>query len=243
MKDIVFSLKEFMEKTKRKSLILIGLVVFVMLFGALFGLVVKMPALQAYAQVNETIYVKSADADWTLMNNSCVHVGEESITFDSNSENADAVYDGQTKTLTVNSRAIAGIRASGEFDLKIVFACNYGADYAIDLQLECSNVEITSENKQTVCVAYLHTNNLTLSGNLIFKPTFFKTRAVADAFFATNEERHNYICHADNLTLCDNACFDGTEIYNMVSVDELLTPSNFYFFYFGNMILNTNGYF
>lgn len=122
------------------------------------------------------------------MNNTCVHVGEESITFDSNSENADAVYDGQTKTLTVNSRAIAGIRASGEFDLKIVFAFNYGDDYAIDLQLECDNVEITSENKQTVCVAYLYTNNLTLSGNLIFKPTFFKIRAVADAFFAIKKK-------------------------------------------------------
>ena len=108
-----------MKKTIKKNWIFSGLLVLAFVFGLFTFLGVKAPEQKVYAQIDETIYVKSADADWTLMNNSCVHVGEESITFDSNSENADAVYDGQTKTLTVNSRAIAGIRASGEFDSKL----------------------------------------------------------------------------------------------------------------------------
>lgn len=238
-----------MERTIKKNWIVSGLLVIAFVFGLFTFLGVKAPVQTVYAQVSETIYVKSADVDWTLMSNSCVHVGEGVITFDSNSENADAVYDQQTKTLTLNQRGdldhplVTGIRASGEFDLKIVFACNYGDDYAIDLQLECSNVEITSENKQTVCVAYLYANDLTLSGKLIFKPTFFKTKAVADAFFATNEEKHNYVCHANNFTLSEKACFDATTLYNMASVSELITPSNFNFLSFGEMVLNTEGYF
>ena len=201
-----------------------------------------------YSLVTDSIQLKSGDIDWTSVTGSYAHVNGNYIIFSEVATGADAKYDQLSKTLTLYNNdsypLIDGVKASGELDLKIEFACDYSEDHMICFELDCDSAELTSVDKHSVSVSYLFSKDLTLSGNLTTALNFFKDSSVANAFFDQSiDPPHNTIFGATNFNLIDNASFDATNVYNMSSVKELYKPSDFSIIALDNSVINTNGYF
>lgn len=194
-----------------------------------------------------SVQIKTDSTGWVDFNGSYAHIDAGNITIDGNSTDAVAGYNSESNTLVIfnaeSSNLISGIKAAGEFDLKINFEQNFDEDHLIAFELDCDSAELTSLEKHSVYISYLFSKDLTLSGNLTSVVTFFKDSSVANAFFDQSiDPPHNTIFGATNFYLKDNASLEGTNIYNMSSVAELFKPSDFSIFAIDNATINTCGY-
>ncbi len=198
--------------------------------------------------IEDDIQIKSETTGWVSFSNAYAHYSGGIFSFDDNETDAIAQYDQDLSTLTIyntgSNPIIDSIKASGELDLKIVFERNYDEDHLISFELDCDSVELTSYSSKYITVSYLLANDLIISGDLEFNVTFFKDDGDARKYFNQSiEPPHNAIIDAKSFNLIDNASFDGTTLYNLSAVSELLTPGYFSLFSLGKMTINTEGYF
>lgn len=197
---------------------------------------------------SESVQIKTDSTGWVDFNGSYAHIDEGNITIDDNSTDAVAGYNSESNTLVIynaeSSNLISGIKAAGDFDFEVSFEKNFDEDHLIAFELDCTNAVLTSSQYKFITVPYILANNLTISGELECRVTFFSDNAAANAFFDQSiDPPHNSIVEVDSFSLIDGASFDGTTINNMSAVSELLAPGNFVFFNLGTMTINTEGFF
>ena len=195
-----------------------------------------------------SVQIKTDSTGWVDFNGSYAHIDAGVVTVNDNSTDAVAGYNSESNTLVIynaeSSNLISGIKAAGEFDFKISFEKNFDGDHLIAFELDCDSAELTSSEYKFITVPYILANNLTISGELECRVTFFSDNTTAKAFFDQSiDPPHNSIVEVDSFSLIDGASFDGTTINNMSAVSELLAPGYFAFFNLGTMTLNTEGFF
>ena len=195
-----------------------------------------------------SVQIKTDSTGWVDFNGSYAHIDAGNITIDGDSTDAVAGYNSESNTLVIynaeSSNFISGIKAVGDFDFKVSFEKNFNEDHLIAFELDCDSAELTSSEYKYITVPYILGNNLTISGDLECRVTFFSDNTTAKAFFDQSiDPPHNSIVEVDSFSLIDSASFDGTTINNMSAVSELLAPGNFAFFNLGTMTINTSGFF